>query len=142
EYDDVRGAVKLYGGKARMSKFATPPLCPIYPDPPAPTIVEASDAVTPGDIKVRFVRPADAAIPPYLLPEARTNGGYAIAAQAGAACPDLTAARRQAWSVAAGAEEQPETVRGLQPGPNCVAVWAIDVMGRPSAPATTSVTVL
>ncbi|HWI21178.1 MAG TPA: matrixin family metalloprotease [Baekduia sp.] len=141
EYDDVRGAVKLYGGKARMSKFATPPLCPIYPDPPAPTGLTA-EPTGPGQITARFVRPADSAIPPYLLPEARANApSYAIAAQAGTVCPDLAAAQRWAWSAPVNAT-QSDPVSGLQAGPNCVAVWAVDVMGRPSAPVTTSVTVL
>ena len=138
EPDDVRGAIKIYGGRYNPAKFTASPWCPLYAEPAPPVLTANSTA--PGTLNIQLVRPADPVIPPFLLAERRSNGGFDVGIQAGS-CPSQ-GSRRFAWSVAPGATESGRVATGLQPGIYCVTAWAVDQMNRPSqqaAPQTVAV---
>jgi hypothetical protein len=129
--DDIEGALKLYGGTIREPAIHT---CELYPGPATPRRLALGAGTRPGSVSATFVRPADA-VPPSFL-GASIAPSYTIQAQKDA-CPaaaDLN--RRYRWKSAAGAVEA-SGVDALARGTYCVAVWALDALGRPSAaPAT------
>jgi hypothetical protein len=132
EADDVRGAVRLYGGKV---KRRPKPLCDLA-GPPVP-VTGLTAAVNPSvwmGIDVAFTRPKQLEAPPFVSASSRETYDAAIAP---GACP-RESPYGQSWSVPAGAV-QTTRLFGSLPGPHCVAVRARDGFGRASAPATAAV---
>jgi hypothetical protein len=135
-YDDVRGAVRLYGGTVRP--YRGPTACPVYEpvSPPAEVTAEIDEAS--GALRLAFVRPAPPAIPPFLLSLRRTEEGFAVRRKRDSCplTPDLHATPRYRWDAPAGGEEDFLTPLP-PPGRYCIAVWPVDQFIRPSArPAT------
>ena len=143
EPDDVRGAIKIYGGKFRLSKFKPSPLCPLYKEPPPVIGLTASDSGAGNRINVSLVRPADGVVPGYLARQFAGGVPFSYVAYAAGPCPDITAATPYSWgSVPVGGALAGSINSGaLAPGTYCVSIWAADAIGRPSAPATASVAI-
>jgi hypothetical protein len=132
ERDDVQGAVAAYGGRARPVR--TPAVCPLYPAIGRPTGFSASVDPGGGSMTLTFTRPADPAIPSFAAaPPWTHNAAFAIT-QPRRSCPadDAVAdAYRYHWSVPPGGRQR---LRVAAPSRRlCLAVWAIDPLGRPSA---------
>lgn len=127
ERDDVRGAVRLYGGRVRSRPA---PTCETFapPDPPADIAVRPSPEA--GSVDVTFTRPA-APSPPRYLSAARE--GYAFTARRGR-CPEPGEAPASPWAVPPGAGQLERFSPG-EPGPYCFAAWTVDAAGRLSAAA-------
>lgn len=133
EADDVRGAVRLYGGRV---KPRPPRLCDLL-RPPAPV---TGLAATPspagfGQVDVSFARPAQ----PQRLPFMRRQQEQFAATIAPGACP-TESGFSEAWTVGVGAT-QTTTLYAQAPGSHCVSVWAQDGVGRLGAPVTAPVQV-
>lgn len=123
ERDDVGGAVALYGGTVRPTRF--PAFCALYAPIAAPRVTARAE----GDaVRLELRRPASPAIPAFLAP----RGEEAFAVTEGKACAtslDFAAARVYRWNGA------PAEIR--RPAAACYSIWALDRLGRPSArPAT------
>jgi hypothetical protein len=133
ERDDVRGAVRLYGGRVRARPR---PTCDIFapPQPPADIAVDPSTEI--GSVEVTFGHPVDPPAPRH-LPAARE--GYAFAARRGR-CPEPAEAPASPWAVPSGARQR-ELFSPGEPGPYCFAAWTLDAAGRLSPPVTSWVDV-
>lgn len=144
EPDDVRGAIKTYGGKFRASKFLASPLCPLYGPPPAVTGLTATDSGADNQIRISLTRPADGVVPDYLARQFAGGVPFSYVAYAAGACPPITAATRYSWGSVPVGGLLSGTINGppLTPGTTyCVSIWAADAIGQPSAPALASVTI-
>jgi hypothetical protein len=132
EADDVRGAVRLYGGRV---KPRPPRVCDIIGSPSPVTDLTAT-AVGGGQVDVAFNRPAQPALPPHMRPRRERF----TAAMAAGGCPlrDLYAPE---WGVPVGGR-QTTRLYAEAPGTHCVSVWAHDGAGRLSAPVTATVEVI
>lgn len=143
EPDDVRGAVKIYGGKAKGSKFAPSPLCPLYADPPPVVSFTAADSGATNRINVSILRPADGVVPSYLTAQFQGGVPFHYVSYGAGACTPITSAARYSWGSAAvgGTLSWNLNTPALAPGTYCVTVWAADAVGRPSAPLSTNVAI-
>lgn len=132
ERDDVAGVAAVYGGRPRAA--VTPALCPLYSSIGRPTGFSASFDSTGTTMTLTFTRPPEPAIPSFVAPpEWKHNAAFAIG-QPRRACPandEVSAVPRYRWNVAVGKRQQ---LRLAAPaGRLCLAVWAIDSLGRPSS---------
>jgi hypothetical protein len=143
EPDDVRGAVKIYGGKFSLSKFKASPLCPLYADPPPVVGLTAADSGATNKIQISMTRPADGVVPGYLARQFAGGTPFSYVAYAAGACPAITAATAYSWGSVpvGGALSGTINSPSLTPGTYCVSIWSADAIGRPSAPALASVTI-
>ncbi|MBN1528787.1 MAG: matrixin family metalloprotease [Thermoleophilaceae bacterium] len=137
ERDDVRGAVRVYGGRAKRRGRA---VCDLFKAPATPGSLTAAPDGT-GALAVGFARPITPRPPPHVL----AGPGSFIAAARTGACPATPAEAdtgfESAWTVPDGAVQTTRLLPAA-PGQVCVAVWARDGVGRLSpAPATTVVSV-
>jgi hypothetical protein len=131
EADDVAGAVALYGGTARPRSSD---LCPLYAGAAAPARLRVDGAGVPGSVEASFVRPPDPALPLFLRSFAGESG-FAAAIGRGS-CPASPARSvRAPWTAGVG-KPQTQVFESLGTGSWCVAVWAIDTLGRAGARAT------
>lgn len=139
EPDDVRGAVRRYGGRYRAVR--EPAECDHYaPAPPIPEITGAYDPRI-GVIATSFRRLAATNVPPWLIeaiaPDGGLPGAYTITATRDtcATVPPADVPFRYQEAEPGGIEQHQVRVDG--PGRWCVAVWHVDELQRPSvAPAT------
>jgi hypothetical protein len=122
ERDDVRGVVKLYGG--RVKKIGRE-ICALEPQPPVPTDLAATFVANAAGVQVSWRTPAGAASVRVLRGE-------------GSRCPSDA----DAFQAFAGEVKKPRagaiqsiTDYGSEPGGDCYSVFAIGKHGRPSAPA-------
>ncbi len=129
--DDIEGAVTLYGGTAREPSMHS---CDLYAAPAAPRSLRLGPGTKPGIVSATFVHSTDAQLPAFLSAGAGQES-YTIQARRDT-CPaggDLNG--RYGWKSAAGATEA-SGIGPLPRGTYCVAVRALDGLGRPSAAAT------
>lgn len=125
EADDVRGAIRRYGGRMRP---LAPEFCDATPAPGTPTELGASFDSAERVVHVSWRNPTTAGV-----------SAAQVAVKPGACPPSFSdplgvgvrAGRRSAASVSAGAGS----------GPHCVAVRAADEFGRTGPPATTEIQV-
>ena len=125
ERDDVRGAVRIYGGRVKRRPRA---VCDLFALPATPGSLTAAPDGT-GGLAISFVRPATRRPPPHVP---AGPGSYVVASRLGA-CP---AAPEEGEAAVEGPWTVPD--RGVQstalrppfPGRVCVAVWARDGVGR------------
>lgn len=134
ERDDIRGAVRLYGGRAKAVRRRT--MCDLYP--PSPPVGELTTITRYGTTFARWRRPASSPVPSWLLGglgiPGRSYGSYEAAAERDR-CPTLGIEHRRGYSGPAGSyEEAPLTLPA--PGRYCTAVRSIDELGRPGRTAT------
>jgi hypothetical protein len=120
EEDDVRGALRRYGG--RMGPLG-PAFCDRYAAPAAPVDLAATADPDTQEIVATWTNSA--------APESRFVG-YAAGLEACPAEPDAGGLRRL---VEPGTRDT-ATLGAPEPGRYCVAVWSEDQFGRRSAPAT------
>lgn len=144
--DDVRGAVRRFGGSLRPIR--TPEFCPEFSGPVAPTSVSVTGTAPPAEELTASVRiPGERALVP--LPTLRLKGltlkqsppyltasvyRYSNACPAGTphGAPTIEQTISGSGRVDLGARA------GLRPGTWCYAVWTRDSAGRRSARATTT----
>ena len=134
ERDDVRGAVRIYGGRVKRRGRA---VCDLF-DPPA---TPAALSVVPdgfGGLTASLVRPPTRKPPPHVLPG---PGSYVVAYRL-ATCPAApdesgAVAVEGPWTVPDGGI-QGVPLHPFESGRYCIAAWARDGVGRLSRkPATT-----
>ena len=123
ERDDVRGAIKLYGGHARRIGKA---ICALEPQPPTPTELSAAFLPGAGGVQIAWRTPARAATIRILRGE-------------GSKCP--TDANDFRGFVGEVTKPQPGVTQtttdyGPEPGGHCYSAFTLGKHGRPSAPAT------
>lgn len=134
EPDDVRGAVAVYGGTVRAP--LADPTCDLYPAIRPPRYVSSTIDRERGVLRVSMERPVALPIPAFLgpLPAAESYLGV----WADGSCPAAydPAAPRYRWPTAPGATA--EILQRVPPagGRQCLSIWAVDGLGRPSARAT------
>jgi hypothetical protein len=127
--DDVAGAVALYGGTVRPQ--TGPRDCNLYGGMHAPTALAVASTTVPRDYRITFRRPAPVAVPVFLAGERSGPESFVAAITAGSRCAtEPRAYARRFWHVKPGALERMDVV--LEPGSYCLAVWGIDLFGRPS----------
>ncbi len=131
EADDVRGAVKLYGGRV---KRRPPRLCDLI-GPPAPVTGLTATAAGANVVDIAFTRPSQPPVPAHMAPQRQ---GF-MATMAAGTCPPKQP-WTSPWQVAVGGRQTTQLYADA-PGPHCVSVWAQDAVGRLSAPATVTVEV-
>lgn len=137
ERDDVRGVVRLYGGRVRPVRRSA--FCPVWSAPKAASGLTVTGGDTGADaLRLHFTAPAQRRLQPALTPSPPVSG---VLYRYRDACPSGRPARRPDWSVyvqpghlnAIDAENRLD----LAPGRWCYALWLEDAMGRRSpAPAT------
>ena len=131
ELDDIRGAVRRYGGTA---KVRAEPYCDVYSAGPGPTILHAlSDADT---VRMEMVRPSTPMFPAWFNVASPATARRAVVGQLGN-CPDVAPAYPlalsiQPWRAAVGAIEYYEDSPS-EPGSYCYRVWSWDSAGRPTS---------
>jgi hypothetical protein len=129
EPDDVRGAVRIYGGRAKRRPR---PICDLLAAPAAPTGLRASDDGN-GTLTARFRRPAPRKRPPHLALLPPDQRSVAIGRDR---CPRSPSSFGGGfWRVPVGVTEQVSFAPDVS-GRYCIAVWSVDATGRPSRPAT------
>jgi hypothetical protein len=144
EPDDVRGAIRRYGGRYRSVR--TPEECELYPASPPLTELTAAYDSRIGVIGASFRRPLASTVPPWLVeavaPEGGLPGAYEITA-ARDVCPAVPPGEipfRYQEAEPGGIEQHQVRIDG--PGRWCIAVWHVDeLQRRSSAPATAFVDV-
>jgi hypothetical protein len=124
EYDDVAGAIALYGGTVRTPRA---PACPLYRAIAAPAFVSATQS--PGLLTVRLGRPASPLLPRYLPP--RTAEAFAPIWRRDA-CATTIDPRTPRYRWPAGSPVELRERTPSSPGSYCLAIWAFDSLGRPS----------
>ena len=131
EHDDIRGAVAVYGGAARTPRAA--PTCDLYRPIRAPRHVSSTIDHERGFLRVSVNRPPTPPIPSFL--GARRAAESYVRIWADGSCPATydAGAPRYRWPVAPG--EVAEIVQRVPPssGDQCLSIWALDGLGRPSA---------
>jgi hypothetical protein len=136
EPDDLAGVVAAYGGAARAA--SQPELCPLYPAIARPPGLAAEYVPSAGAVRLSFRRPAEPAIPAFVVPSP-----WSSRSSFGVSGPLQSCARNEAaptghwrWHVhPLAAQETFETP--AVPGRRCYAVWAFDELGRPSGSSST-----
>jgi hypothetical protein len=141
ETDDVRAAVRRYGGRVRAVR--EPAECDLYPAAAPLAELTASQDPRFRAIAVSFRRPAASPVPPWLLAVAAPQGGppgaYSIVA-ARDVCPAAPETPFAYESPPGQLETHQVPIDG--PGRWCVAAWHVDELGRTgAAPATAFVDV-
>lgn len=143
--DDVRGAVKLYGGTVRPA--TGPATCRVYDRITAPKGMKAEYLPERLAVGLSIPRPASPDIPAFATRLAKGFGrtrdqqGFIFARKVGA-CPSKSAVRSfRRWQGSVGSTtaiyDQP-----MRAGRYCYAVWSVDRIGVESArPNTTWVTI-
>lgn len=141
--DDIRGAIRLYGGRPRPRPG--PETCRFYTPIAAPAGFSATYRADQSGVRLSFRRPPAPTLPPFfqrLLDQADPGAqreGYALTSRAGT-CPtnqDLRAARPGQWAATTTGATIEIADRLPSPGRYCYAVWAFDRAGWPSErPAT------
>lgn len=133
EPDDVKGAVRLYGGHV---KPRPQPVCDLVSPPRIVTDLKASVS-EPGSVDVSFGRTTSSDVPPHML--GGPVGGYvAEVGDEGAGCPSQTTDQSGSpWTVPVGGVQRDSLVYA-DGGHHCIAVWSVDPVGRLSPPATLS----
>lgn len=148
QVDDVRGAVRRYGGRPRAIR--EPQFCAEFSAPVSPTSVSVTGTAPPAEELTAAVRiPAERPLvqlptlklkgltlkqsPPYLTASVYR---YPNACPAGA--PHGTPTSEQTISGSGPVQVDLGARAALQPGTWCFAVWTKDSAGRRSAHATTS----
>jgi hypothetical protein len=128
ERDDVRGAVKLYGGSV---KSRGPAYCWTYPPPPPPAILELTPNPPSGaDALLRWRNTSNAGVDSVLIVRKRGS------------CPTGEADGDESFTFSAspGSTDSYEDVDGddtpLEPGDYCYAFWSRDAHNRTAGPAT------
>jgi hypothetical protein len=138
EHDDITGAVAVYGGAVRPPRRA--PACDLYRAIAAPRVTSATVDRERGVLRVSVRRPSSPRIPAFLT--ARLGVESYRTSLADGSCPAVPDERegRYRWGFAPG--RVGELVRRVDPGagPQCLSIWALDGLGRPSA-AAASVTI-
>ena len=133
ERDDIRGAVRLYGGVVRVRRQEA---CPVYPaiSPPSGLNVDAHGSR--GGAVAAFRRPASPRMPEFLVRLApRSDESFAYRVGRSCASQLRGGMARYRWQVERGQVQQ--LTDPLPAGRYCYAVWSVDLLGRPSAkPAT------
>jgi hypothetical protein len=136
EPDDVRGAISIYGGRARR---IGKPFCSTYERQAAATglsVVPSDD----GSVTISFVRPPDPQIPKVVQRTVKgVRGGFTVA-WARDSCPAKSSGGTIDWTVPPGARQQ-RSLSGLGAGRWCVVVQGIDRALRPGASTHAFVTV-
>ena len=141
ERDDVRGAVRMYGGRPKVRRRAN---CTIFgpPAPPAVTIAEAREFYG------AFGASATVTAPQAPRPAARVpTGGIVRTLRTGAragtcgSAPLPPADPRRGEAAIGFGERQTVSIDELAPGANCVVMWLVDGLGRTSPPTATDVTI-
>lgn len=140
--DDVRGAVRRYGGVVRPLR--SPEICNFYAAiKPPPAFTATLDPAAPGFVTLQVTRPADVLIPPFLRVNFIGNGfvpKVEVRRQQNT-CPTRREhgefAADEDWTVAPG---QVHVTRVSQPpaGRWCYAAFALDEVHRPSNTAATA----
>ena len=132
EPDDVRGAVRAYGGRARRRPA---PVCNLFAGPAAPRAVTAApDAFGGLAVGVTTAGAPGAAGAPGLP----LHGSYEVGLRRDSCPSPAEALLGRTWRVPVGASES-VTLPRPPPGRYCVAAWARDGVGRLSRSATTFV---
>ena len=131
EHDDIEGAVAVYGGAVRAPR--ADPTCDLYrPIRPARYVSSTIDRDR-GVLRVSLRRPAAPPVPPFL--GSRPNAESLVLIWADGPCPVAwdAGAGRYRWPAAPG--EVAEIVQRVPPraGRQCLSIWALDGLGRPSA---------
>lgn len=136
EPDEVRGAIRIYGGTYKASKFKSSPLCQIYGDPPPAGIFSADDSGEENNIVVQLQRGPDGVVPPFLLKQFAGGTPSVYVGYQRDACPAISTATLYSWdSTTPGQLTDPAPIAlGVTPGSYCVSVWATDAIGKPSTP--------
>ena len=134
ERDDVRGAVRIYGGRVKRRGRA---VCDLFAPPATPGAL----AVVPdglGGLTASFARPPTREPPPHVL---AGPGSYVVAYRL-TTCPTApdesgAGAVEGPWTVPDGGIQQ-APLHPFESGRYCIAAWARDGVGRLSRkPATT-----
>lgn len=128
EPDDVRGAVRLYGGRVRPRPA---PVCDTFPSPIPPVTVDARAEAALGEVTFALRRPVEHE-PPLYVHSGRAAFAFAIG---WGRCPGLAEARRVAWQAPVGGLQH-ASFSPVRPGRHCLATWALDAAGRASEPST------
>lgn len=128
EPDDVRGAVRLYGGKAKPVQRKQ--MCDLYP--PSPPVSGLTAVLRHGATYARWQRPASP-VPSWLSRRLGPSGSYRVAAERDR-CPTLGSGPNYGYSTAIGGWEEAHLALGA-PGRYCVAVRTVDELGRPGQTA-------
>ena len=137
ERDDVRGAIRRYGGSVHLG----PAFCPIYSAGPAPEVVSVAfdQPVEPATATVTLRRPAGAEIPSFLSQYlAAFAGPRILIATSCPAAPDVQESwNGQDWGeTAVGATHTFTITWPTTPGRYCIRAFEMDGMGRASLAAT------
>ena len=131
EHDDIKGAVAVYGGVVREPR--ADPNCDLYrPMGPAGYVSSTIDRDR-GVLRLSLRRPAAPHIPAFL--GSRPEAESLVTIWADGPCPAAfdAGASRYRWPAARG--EVAEIVQRVPPrtGRQCLSIWALDGLGRPSA---------
>lgn len=127
--DDVAGAVALYGGVVRPQ--TGPRDCDLYRGMHAPMELKIASTTVPHDYQITFRRPASVAVPVFLASRRWEPESFVAGITTGGRCatdPHLYA--RREWRATPGALQSMDVL--LEPGTYCLAVWGVDLFGRPS----------
>ncbi len=131
EHDDVTGAVAVYGGGVRPPR--RDPACDLYRPIAPPRVVSATIDRELGLLRVSIRRPSSARIPAFLATQQALESYLPVVGEGVCPAPLEPRSPRYRWRVRAGAVD--ELVRRVSPdaGPQCLSIWAVDALGRPSA---------
>jgi hypothetical protein len=131
EHDDIRGAVAAYGGRVRAPR--ADPTCDLYPPIRTPRYIASTIDRELGVLRISIRRPEAPAIPSFL--GSRPMQESYVRIWADGPCPATYDARspRYRWPAAPG--ETAEIVQRVPAsrGDQCLSIWALDGLGRPSA---------
>ncbi|HVM69744.1 MAG TPA: hypothetical protein VM204_07915 [Gaiellaceae bacterium] len=125
EPDDVAGAVALYGGRVRPRGARG---CPLYTPISHPTGVGAGLDAARGVVTVSLVRPRPPVTPRWLATGGHDSFALAWGPRDCSLAYDASLPHYR-WDVEPGARRE-LTLRA--PGAACLAIWAVDGLGRPS----------
>jgi hypothetical protein len=138
ERDDVAGVAAVYGGRPRPA--ASPATCPLYSPISPPRDLSVDYDPSGVAITLAFTRPTEPQIPAFVAPRSWIhNAAFALARFPGKCprTPDVSSAQRFRWEVAVGEKRRIEIT--LPAERVCVALWALDSLGRPSGRPVTAI---
>jgi hypothetical protein len=134
EPDDIKGAVAIYGGRARPA--SKPARCDTYRQPPALTALTAT-ADESGNITVSFRRPENTRIPAFLLVHGRRNRDLGFAYSAGRNRCSRPEPYATPYSVAPGRTQAIGLYEEGTAGERiCITAQTRDAFGRPGKSAS------
>lgn len=134
EYDDVAGAVAIYGGRPHVKSAVA---CPIYAAIAPPRFERAT--LEAGLVTIRLRRPPSPEIPTQLTAAVKSEEAYAVAWGKGS-CPtriDLRTSRRFVWPRSTDGSVVIRQRAPVAAGRYCLSIWAVDSFVRPSDRPTT-----